>query len=57
MSEMTREQAIEALKELQHEADPEATHTAADAILCRLLIGLGCGDVVAEFKKVPRWYA
>jgi hypothetical protein len=54
---MTPEQAIIRLKELQHQGDPEATHSDADEVLCQLLRALGHEAVVEEWDKVPKWYA
>ncbi len=54
---MTREQAIEQLKELQLEGDPEASHSNADEVLCGLLHSLGYEDVVVEWHKIEKWYA
>lgn len=54
---MTREQAVEKLKELQRGVDPEAEHSKADDVLCALLTALGYADVVAEWEKVDKWYA
>jgi hypothetical protein len=54
---MTRERAIERLKELQRGGDTESEHLEADDILCMILISLGYQDVVAEWHKVDKWYA
>jgi len=48
---------IERLHELQGDGDPEATHAAADAVLCDLLRALGYEDVVGEWEKIEKWYA
>jgi len=29
----------------------------ADKALCELLVELGFGDVVSEYKKLERWYS
>lgn len=54
---MTREQAIEELKEQQGSGDWEVAHSEADDVLCKLLVALGYQDVVDEWEKVPKWYA
>lgn len=54
---MTKEKAIELLKQEQQNFDTEAAHAIADAILCELLNSLGYQDVVAEYNKVNKWYA
>lgn len=50
------ERAIAKLKELQGSGDPEFSHGEADEALCSLLEELNFGDVVAEWRKVPKWY-
>jgi hypothetical protein len=37
--------------------DPESAHGAADDLLCEALKSLGCGDGVAIFEKIEKWYA
>jgi len=54
---MTRERAIEILKEEQKCSDKEMAHSRADDVLCDLLKSLGHGDVVKEYKKIDKWYA
>lgn len=54
---MTKEKAIQMLKQEQQNFDIEAAHAKADDILCKLLISLGYQDVVAEYNKVDKWYA
>jgi hypothetical protein len=54
---MTREQAIEKLKALQGDTDPDAAHMDADKVLCDLLHALEYSDVVLEWEKVKKWYA
>ena len=54
---MSEEQAIQKLKDVQQNPDIEAAHGQADDILCQLLISLGYADVVAEYRKVRKWYA
>lgn len=54
---MTREQAIEKLRELQEPGDTEAAHANADWVLCEFLRALDYADVVAEYEKVDKWYA
>jgi hypothetical protein len=54
---MTNHEAIEELKAMQNVGDTEADHIGADGVLCQLLETLGFGDVVAEYEKVPKWYA
>jgi len=45
------------LQEQQLNGDIERAHSAADHILCQLLVELGLEDVVAEFDKIDKWYA
>jgi hypothetical protein len=55
---MTREKAIERLKELQTGGDPEIEHAKGDEILVLLLESLGYADVVQEWHRIPcKWYA
>ena len=54
---MTKEKAIQMLKQEQQNFDTEAAHAKADDILCELLISLGYQDVVAEYNKANKWYA
>jgi hypothetical protein len=55
---VSKEQAIEELKEIAKRHDAEANHLSADGVLCELLRSLGYGDVVDEYDKIePKWYA
>lgn len=56
---MTREQAIERLREIQKVSagDPEAAHCEADQVLYELLTALGYSDVLEEWNRVDKWYA
>lgn len=54
---MTKDEAIAKLAECQTHGDTEIAHEAADGVLCALLEELGCGDVVAEYRKLERWFA
>jgi hypothetical protein len=54
---MTREEAIEKLKECQKSGDTEAAHSEADDVLCQLLNALGYAIVVKEYEKIDKWYA
>ncbi len=54
---MTREEALDAMRAAAEPGDPEASHYAADGILCKLLISLGYQDVVDLWKDVDKWYA
>lgn len=49
--------AIEMLKLEQQNDDTETAHSNADEILCTLLEELGYAEVVAEYRKVSKWYA
>lgn len=49
--------AIEMLKAEQANDDTEMAHSNADEILCTLLEELGHAEVVAEYRKVSKWYA
>ena len=37
--------------------DQEERHKAADALLCRALVVLGEGDMVANYEMIRKWYA
>ena len=54
---MTKEEALEKLKEVSIPGDPEIFHSIADGVLCDLLKSLGCDKVVEEWEKVDKWYA
>ena len=54
---MTRELAIQRLKEYQQSGDTEASHANADDVLCDLLRELGYGDVVEEYERIEKWFA
>jgi len=54
---MTKEQAIQELKDAQESGDIEVAHARADNVLCKLLTTLGYADVVAEYEKVEKWFA
>jgi hypothetical protein len=54
---MTKKEAIEEMKTIQSDRDIEGAHINADALLCKLLVELGFSDVVAEYKKIEKWYA
>ncbi len=53
---MTRNEAIDELREIQEIGDLKVGHRMADDVLCRLLHFLGYSDVVAEYNKVGKWY-
>lgn len=55
--EASRQQAIERLRECQHDGDTEGAHCDADEVLCDLLCALGYQDVVDEYRLVSKWYA
>jgi hypothetical protein len=48
---MTKEQAIEKLRELQKSEDEQA-YEQATTVLCEFLISLGYADVVEEYDKL-----
>lgn len=51
------EEAIDRLRALQGPTDPEIAHKLADDVLCEMLESLGCKHLVAEWRKVEKWYA
>ena len=55
--EYTRQEAIDDLKELQTNLDPEDGHVDADQILVDLLESLGYVDVTLEYEKIEKWYS
>jgi len=48
---------VDKLKEWQESGDTEVAHSEADDLLCSLLCELGYFDVVAEYKKIDKWFA
>lgn len=58
-AEKTRmEIAIDQMRELQNpKGDAGIQHSMADEILCEMLTKLGCHHLVAEWRKVQKWYA
>jgi hypothetical protein len=54
---MTREKALETLKEVAPLHDREAAHAIADLVLCELLEALGYQDVVAAYSEIEKWCA
>jgi hypothetical protein len=54
---MTKEEAIEKLKDIETWDDTEAAHCCADDVLCELLISLGYEDVVYQWGEIDKWYA
>lgn len=54
---MTKEKAIEELKEYVNCSDVEMAHCCADGVLIRFLESIGYEDVIDVYKKVPKWYA
>lgn len=55
--DMTKERAIEKLKNEQANGKTECAHINADNVLCELLTALGYSDVVEEYEKVDKWYS
>lgn len=51
------EQAVNQMRELQKLGDAEIAHSLADDLLCEMLETLGCHDLVAEWRKINKWYA
>ena len=54
---INRSQAITKLKKAQDNLNIEMAHSDADEVLCELLSSLGYEDVVAEYRKVSKWFA
>jgi len=54
---ITREEAIQELRDLQVGGDTESEHWQADEVLCRVLKSLGETEIVEEWLKVEKWYA
>lgn len=52
-----KDAALEGLRAISEGDDIEGGHMEADDILCDLLESVGFEDVVAEFRKVEKWYA
>lgn len=51
------EEALAELIECQKNDDTEMAHSDADDVPCALLDELGYGDVVAEYRKVSKWFS
>lgn len=51
-----KDKAILAIKDLQHNDEPETGHELADNALCELLKEIGMKDVITEYKKITRWW-
>ena len=49
-----RADVLRALRELADSEEPEIAHSAADALLLRLIDD---ADIAAAFDAVPKWYA
>lgn len=41
----------------KYRGDTESVHGYGDDLLAELLTELGYGDIVAIWKKLPKWYA
>ena len=54
---MDRDRAIALLREAQRSGTFEMCHVEADTVLCELLCALGYGDVVEEWRRVPKRYS
>jgi len=54
---MTKEEALDQLRNLISNDDTEAAHMQADRILTKLLGQLGYEDVVRAWEKIPKRYA
>lgn len=54
---MTKQEAIEELKELAGCGDAEIAHDEADKVLCEYLKSIGEHEIVAAFNAVDKWYA
>lgn len=52
-----RKHCFAELRGLQESGDTESAHAEADEILCEVLTALGYGDLVEEYRKVPKWFA
>lgn len=54
-----RKNIINKMKALQKESekDFETAHFKADCELCNLLINIGFGDIVKEYRKIKRHYS
>lgn len=58
---MTKNQAIERLRDIAESGDPEAAHHDAEVAVMLFLREIGHGEVADEFERareqVPFWYA
>lgn len=54
---ITRDEALQELRDLQVGSDIESEHWKADEVLCRVLKSLGETEIIEEWLKVDKWYA
>jgi hypothetical protein len=54
---LEKAEALAKLAEIAQNDDIEEAHCDADAVLCDLLTAIGYGEVVAEYRKIEKWYA
>lgn len=50
-------EVLASLRAARNNSDVEKAHGDADDALCKLLLALGYGEVVAEYREVEKWYA
>lgn len=50
-------EAVDKLKLINKNRDPEEAHVEADAVLCALLAELGFENVVVAYNRINKWYA
>ena len=51
------QKTIQDLKAYNSFGDEEIAHVEADNALCKLLEGIGLGEVVKAFELIDKWYA
>ena len=54
---MTPEEFAAKMQEIAEAGDPEAAHTEADALMCKVLAALGYEAGVRTFRHMRKWYA
>lgn len=56
---ITPQTFAERMKEIveKYDQDPETMHEEADALICKVLRGLGYSDGVSIFVSAEKWYA
>jgi len=57
VKDKTEEKYVSGMKACIKVDDTENAHSNADDLLCKFLIELGYKTIVAEYRKVEKWYS